>query len=169
MNGMWIPLDRLMGFELDHEGVAATHWGPTAAPWTRVRWAMWGVFPTFQHISHHFTSCWSEKDVRLGWAILSLNIFHFNKNKDKSWQFQRHLKTKTDMSNRTRRHQASSRPHRIELFAASLFNTRTRRKYPAPGGAGAELGTGNCATKEIHGLQIVWYIMSYDMLWQLYF
>lgn len=32
--------------------------------------------------------------------------------------------------------EASSRPHRIELFAASLFNTRTRRKYPAPGGAG---------------------------------
>lgn len=34
-------------------------------------------------------------------------------------------------------HKASSRRRqRIELFAASLFNTRTRRKYPAPGGAG---------------------------------
>eukprot|EP00435_Cladocopium_sp_Y103_P059943 s618_g21.t1 len=31
---------------------------------------------------------------------------------------------------------SSRRRHRIELFAASLFNTRTRRKYPAPGGAG---------------------------------
>ena len=31
---------------------------------------------------------------------------------------------------------SSRRRQRIELFAASLFNTRTRRKYPAPGGAG---------------------------------
>lgn len=38
-------------------------------------------------------------------------------------------------------HKASSRRRqRIELFAASLFNTRTRRKYPAPGGAGTSFG-----------------------------
>ena len=34
-------------------------------------------------------------------------------------------------------------PPRRLIFAVSLFNTRTRRKYPAPGGAGADgLGRG---------------------------
>ena len=34
-----------------------------------------------------------------------------------------------------------SEPAQRLLFAVSLFNTRTRRKYPAPGGAGKGAGT----------------------------
>ena len=50
------------------------------------------------------------------------------------WEYKTHQDPRV-IADRSSFLEASPR-HRIELFAASLFNTRTRRKYPAPGGAG---------------------------------